>query len=143
MTTKNIYFRSNKGAVMAEAALVLPLLIGITFIITEFGSVLYISNSLNQVARTAARYAATSQTYTTSGLLTQAGAGSVLNSAKLTLTVSPAAGAARNVGTAITVTVTYNYTPIINPFNFFNSMSSWAPTLRSVAVSRSEVKQYP
>lgn len=143
MVKKLNLFRSQNGAVMAEAALVIPLLIGITFVITEFGNVLYISNSLNQVARTMARYAAVSQNYTTNGLLTSAGASSVLNTSNITATITPNAGASRNIGDTITVTLVYSYTPIVNPFRLFNSNSNWAPNLRTSAVSRSEVKQYP
>lgn len=141
---KNLIFsRSSKGAVMAEAALVVPLLIGITFVITEFGNIFYISNSLNQVARTMARYAAVSQNYTNSGLLSSAGASSVLDTSKIAITITPAAGASRSIGDTITVTLTYSYTPMINPFRFFNSNANFAPTIKTSAVSRSEVKQYP
>ena len=135
--------RSHKGAVMAEAALVIPLLIGITFVITEFGNILYISNSLNQIARTMARYASVSQNYTNAGLLSSAGAGSVLDTTKISITITPAAWAARSVGDTITVSLTYNYTPIVNPYRFFNANSNWAPNIRTSAISRSEVKQYP
>lgn len=135
--------RSIKGAVMAEAALVIPLLIGITFVITEFGNILYISNSLNQVARTMARYAAVSQNYTNNGLLSSAGASNVLDTTKISITITPAAGAARNIGDSITVSLSYNYTPMVNPFRLFNSNATFAPSIMTSAVSRSEVKQYP
>lgn len=143
MVKKFNFPRSYKGAVMAEAALVIPLLIGITYVITEFGNVLYISNSLNQVARTMARYAAVTQNYTNSSLLTSSGASSVLDTSKITITITPAAGASRNIGDTITVSLVYSYTPIVNPFRLFNSNSSWAPNIRTSAISRSEVKQYP
>lgn len=141
---KKFYFsRSIRGAVMAEAALVIPLLIGITYVITEFGNVFYISNSLNQVARTMARYAAVTQNYTNAGLLSSAGASSVLDTTKIAITITPAAGASRSIGDTITVSLTYSYTPIVNPFRLFNSNNSWAPSIMTSAISRSEVKQYP
>ncbi len=140
---KSLFRRNKNGAVMAEAALVLPILIGITFAITELGNILYISNSLNQLARTIARYASVSQTYTNNGLLTQSGASSIVNTSNVTLTISPAAGASRNVGDQITVTLRYAYTPIVNPYRLFNSTATWISTISSSAVSRSEVKQYP
>lgn len=140
---KKLLTRKRSGAVMAEAALVLPILIGITFAITELGNILYISNSLNQLARTIARYASVSQNYTNAGLLTQSGAASIVDTSKVTLTISPAAGASRNVGDQISVTLRYAYTPIVNPYRLFSSSATWISSISSSAVSRSEVKQYP
>ena len=145
MKIKSLFRRNRNGAVMAEAALVLPLLIGITFAITELGNILYISNSLNQLARTIARYASVSQNYTNAGLITQSGASSIVNTSNLTLTITPAAAASRNVGDQITVVLRYSYTPIVNPYRLFSfsSTTSWISSISSTAVARSEVKQYP
>ncbi len=132
--------RHESGAVMAEAALVLPLLIGILFFIIEFGLVMYFSNSLNQVARTAARYASITTSYTQSGVETASGASTVLPDAmSFSLTITPTPGSAKSVGDTITVTVQYTYTPIINPYGLFNSNLSWAPIIKSYAISRAEV----
>ena len=132
--------RSYKGSVIAETALAIPLLLGITFVIIEFGNVLYLTNTLNQISRFAARSASVTQSYTQQGLIDASKASSLLpDVSKLTLNVTPAPGAARSVGATITVTAQYSYTPIVNPFGFFNSNTSWAPKIKGVSVSRSEV----
>ncbi len=134
---KNISNRSEKGAVIAEAALVLPLLLAVLFFIIEFGIVLYLSNSLNQIARTAARYASVTTSYTNQDLVNYTMASSILpNVNNLSLTSSPSS---RMVGDAITITVNYTYTPILNPFGLLYSSNSWSPTVRSVSVARAEV----
>ena len=131
---------SEDGAVMAEAALVLPLLVGILFFIIEFGLVMYLSNSLNQIARTAARYASITTSYTQTNIETASGASAMLpDSMSFSLSITPAPGSAKSVGDAITVTVQYTYTPIINPYGLFNSNLSWAPIIKSYAISRAEV----
>ena len=125
---------------MAEAALMIPLLLGITFVIIEFGCVLYLSNTLNQIARTISRYASVTSSYTQQELVDASGASSLLpDLSKLTLNITPSPGAAKQVGSTITVTVKYNYTPIINPFGLFNSNQPWAPVIMSASVTRSEV----
>lgn len=132
--------RNEDGAVIAEAALVLPLLVGILFFIIEFGLVMYFSNSLNQVARTAARYASLTTSYTQSGVETASGASIVLpDSMNFSLTITPTPGSAKSIGDTITVTVQYTYVPVINPYGLFNSMLSWAPVIKSYAISRAEV----
>ena len=114
--------------------------LGILFFLIEFGLVLNLTNSLNQIARTTARYASVTTSYTQQNLVTASGASSILpDVSKLTLTISPTIGTARSVGTTITVTAQYSYTPILNPFALLNSSNSWAPTVKSVAVSRCEV----
>lgn len=140
MSKKRTYFRSNKGAVLVELSLTLPILLGIIFFIYEFGNVIYLSNSLNVIARSAARYAAISPNTNTTSLKNIAGASSVFTDlSKLTLNVSPTPGASRQVGDPLTVSVQWSYTPFINPFNLFGSSSSWSPTLSSSAVSRVEI----
>lgn len=125
---------------MAEAALMIPILLGVTFFIIEFGNVLYLSNTLNQIARSAARYASVTSSYTNQGLVDVSGAKKLLpDISKFTLTVDPASGTSRTVGTTITVDVQYNYVPILNPFGLFNSNHSWAPKVKSSSVARSEV----
>ena len=137
---KKLITRSSKGALMAEAALMIPILLGVTFFMIEFGNVLYLSNTLNQIARSAARYASVTSSYTQQSLISQSGASSLLKDvSKLTLTITPAPGAARSVGATITVNVQYSYTPVINPFGLLNSNHSWAPTIKSASVARSEV----
>lgn len=140
MITKNKTSRPQKGSIMTEAALLIPILLGVAFFIIEFGNVLYLSNSLNQIARTTARYASVTPTYTQQNLIDVSGAMTLLpDVSKLTLTINPAIGAPKAVGATITVTVNYAYTPIINPFGLLGSGSSWAPTIMSASVSRAEV----
>ncbi len=132
--------RSYKGSVMAEAALAIPLLLGITFVIIEFGNVLYLTNTLNQISRSAARYASVTPSYTQQGLIDASKASSLLpDISKLTLNVTPAPGTARSIGATITVTAQYSYIPLVNPFGFFNSNQAWAPTIRGISAARSEV----
>ena len=131
---------STRGSIMGEAALIIPILLGVTFFIIEFGNVLYLSNSLNQISRTAARYASVTPAYTQQGAINASGAMTLVSDInKLTLTITPAPGTARSVGETITVSVQYNYTPIINPFGLFNSNQSWAPIVKSSSTARSEV----
>ena len=140
MILKNTLNRLNKGSVLAETALAIPILLGVAFVVIEFGNVLYLNNSLNQIARSAARYAAVTSNYTQQDLINNSGANSILpDPSKLTLTVTPDSGAPKSVGTAITINVTYNYTPIVNPFRLFNSNKSWLPQVQSSSVVRSEV----
>ena len=140
MFLRKISNRSYKGSVMAEAALVIPLLLGITFVIIEFGNVLYLENTLNQIARSAARSASVTPSYTQEELIDTSMASSLLpDVSKLTLTVVPAPGTARSIGASITVTALYSYTPLVNPFGFFNSNTSWIPQIKGVSTVRSEV----
>ena len=140
---KNI--RSRKGNVMAEAAIVIPLLMGIIFFIVEFGNVLYISNTLNQVARTGARYASITAGYTQSGVESAAGGSTLLSMADtlLTTTITPSPGTAIAIGDSILVMVSYMYIPTINPFSLIDATTSWSPVLKSTAVIRSEVLYAP
>ena len=125
---------------MSEAAIVLPILVGITFFIIEFGNVLYLSNTLNQIARSTARYASVTSSYTQQDLINASGANSLLQDvSKLTLTAIPSPGSSKTVGSTITINVQYNYTPLLNPFGLFNSSYSWAPVLMSSSIARSEV----
>lgn len=136
--------RNNKGAVMAEAALSIPILLAIAFFIVEFGNVLYLFNSLNQISRSAARYAAVTPSYTTQQLIDNSGAVSLVpDVSKLSLNINPQVGAAKSVGSTITVTTGYSYTPIINPFNLLNSNQSWMPVIMSSSVIRAEVANAP
>jgi len=123
-----------------EAALVIPLLIGVTFFVFEFGNVLYISNTLNQISREAARYAVVTPNFTEEELINATKAQELVpDIERLTITIEPPIGTTRSVGTTVTINVEYDYTPIINPFGFFNSSNKWAPKIRSSTVARSEV----
>ena len=141
MLIRKKYIRTDKGAVTAEAALVLPLLVAVLLFIIEFGIVLYLSNSMNQIARTAARYASVTANYTQSATLTASGASAIVpDITKLTLTISPTPGSMVTVGTSITVTAQYNYTPVVNPFALLpQSTVNWAPVVKSTSVARAEV----
>lgn len=135
-----LFGRTHYGSVLAEAALVIPILIGVTLFTIEFGRVIYITNSINQVARSTARIASVTTSYTTSQLINSSGAMNLLpDVSRLTLTITPAPGSARTIGTRITVTAQYNYNPIVNPFGILNSGSPWAPVIKSTSVTLSEV----
>ena len=136
-----LYLKRNlKAGVMVEAAIVIPILIGVTFFIIEFGNILYLTNTLNQIARTTARYASVTPLYTQQSLIDASGASSLLpDVSKFSLNITPLPGEQRSVGSTITVNVQYSYTPIINPFGFFNINQTWVPIVRSSSVARSEV----
>lgn len=128
---------------MAEAALIIPLLLGIIFFIIEFGNVLYFTNTLNQIGRTAARYASITSGYTQAGVESASGASSLLEASKLTLMITPSPGTAISIGDTITVATSYNYIPAINPFGLIGSSTAWSPVLMSTSVMRSEVSYAP
>ena len=139
---KKGFDRFIKGALMVEVALVLPILLAIVFFVIEFGNILYMQKTVNEIARISARLAAVYPSYTTTQLISQCNASSVVQDvSKLSLTVTPSPGASRNVGDAITVTAQYTYTPYINPFKLLNFSSSqtFAPTIRGMSVARAEV----
>ena len=141
---KKFLKRSIKGGVMAETAMVIPMLLGITLFIVEFGNVLYLINSLNQIARYAARYAAVNPTASTTTLKSASNASAILpDSSNLTLTVSPLPSGSRSFGDTLTVTVSYTYTPILNPYALlqFSSLNTWSPTISSKASTTVEVTQ--
>ena len=125
---------------MVEAAIFIPILIGITFFMIEFGNVLYLTNTLNQVSRATARYASVTPSYTQQQLVDSSGASSLVpDISKFTLAITPAPGVQKSVGSTITVEVEYSYTPIINPFGFFNINQTWAPKVKSSSIARAEV----
>ncbi len=125
---------------MVESAILIPILLSVTFFIVEFGNVLYLTNTLNQISRTTARYASVTSVYTQQELIDVSGASELLpDVSKFVLIITPAPGAQKNVGSTITVQVQYNYTPIINPFGLLNSNQSWSPVVRSSSIARSEV----
>src|SRR3989338_9259733 len=96
----NINFkRVIKGSVMAEAAILIPILVGVTFFMVEFGNVLYLTNTLNQIARTAARYASVTPSYTQQQLIDQSGANSLLpDISKFSLDITPGPAVQKIVG---------------------------------------------
>ena len=56
MTTKKTSFRRQRGAALIELALIMPLLLLLTFITTEFGRAMYEYNTLTKSTRDAVRY---------------------------------------------------------------------------------------
>lgn len=135
---------SNHGSLMAEAALIIPILLGIAIFIIELGNIFNLTNHLNQAARSAARYAAVTTSYTQQDLIDKSGASELFSDiTKFSLTASPLAGSAKSVGTTISITTQYTYTPVANPFGFFGSSNSWAPVLTGSSSVRSEVSYAP
>ncbi|WP_081994591.1 TadE/TadG family type IV pilus assembly protein [Kocuria rosea] len=99
-------FRSARGAVAVEFALVLPLLLMILFAIIEFGHAYNVQISVTHAAREAARSMAVTQVWSDAVDAAQDSSPS-LDPAVLTLTHSPAACAP---GTPIEVTAQYPLT---------------------------------
>ncbi len=143
MKNRKLFFRGNKGSVIGEAAIVIPLMLVITFGITEFGNIFFIKNKLSQLARAISRNASVSQNYNNADLLTQVNASALIDTSMLTFNISPTAGASRNIGDTITVTLSYSYDPVINPLRVIDSMATWISSINSSAAARSEVRQYP
>ncbi len=139
-----VKLRSLHGSILAEAALAIPLVIAALFFIIEFGNVLYLNNSVNQISRSAARHISVNSTYTNQDLINISGAMNILpDVGKLTFAITPQSGAQIRVGDAITVVTQYNYTPIVNPYRLLFLNNSWAPAVRGVSVIRSEVSNAP
>ena len=142
----NLFITRNntKGIAIAEAALIIPILVGIVFLMIEFGNVYYLINNLNQAARSAARYASLTPSYTQQDLTNNSGASSLFSDvSNFSLTISPSVGSAKSVGTSIIVTTQYAYTPLLNPFGFLSSNTTWSPILKGSSTIRSEVAYAP
>ena len=135
------HHRQNKGNVFAEAVVILPIIVAIAFFIVEFGNVLYLINSVNQIARSAARYASVTANYgDENDLLTSVNASSLVpDSSLLSLAITPAPNTTRALGDQITVTVTYAYTPVLNPFNIIDSSTSWAPMITGTCIASTSI----
>lgn len=124
--------RNERGAAMAEAALVLPILVIMLFAITQFGLALNRAQSLEAAAREGARLASiqTSSSADITARVNSTLSGIALNSGPTTA-VSPGVCAGRE-GQTVTVTVsgTFNITvPLVR---------SWSLPLSGQAVFRCE-----
>lgn len=100
---------SDRGASALEFALVIPVLLLLLFGIIEFGVIFQNQLALTHAAREGARMAAVGQWNVTT---VKARAYPVVP----TVTVSPATPSTTPHGTAITVTLTYNYDWVLLPF---------------------------
>ena len=105
--------RRRRGAAMVEMALVLPILIGLTFGAIEYGWMFFRASQVNQAARhgtrTAVRPAATAEEIEAAVTAVMSDAG--FGTSDYSFTVTPTGGAA-DVGDEVTVAVTANYSPI-------------------------------
>lgn len=125
MSIKSPFTRTVKGAILTEAALLIPLLAFISFCILEFCNILYLMNTLNFISQYSSRYAAVNPNADYSEILNATHVNKLLpDSSNLTINISPSPGNSRSIGSKITTTLSYNYTPLINPFVFFNPGSS-------------------
>jgi len=140
---KRFFKRGFFGAVLAETALILPIVLGVTFAVIEFGRIFYYVNSLNHICRASARYASIGPNYTTTRLKTLSNATTLIPSAiTITLTVSPTTGTVRLVGDLITVTASIPFDPVFPDFiKLFTGGTStmWPTTLTVRATNRVEV----
>jgi hypothetical protein len=98
--------RSDRGAILAEFALVMPVLLVILFGIIEFGLAFSRSQSIASAAREAGRLASLSST-TTADVSSRVDAtlGTMTFDAPPTVTVTPAGGCAGREGESVTVLV--------------------------------------
>ena len=104
-TAMNI--RNERGAALVEAALVLPVLILIVFGITEFGRAMFITNTLNNVAREGARRAAVSSPLNASALETELQNTFPLDKADLNIKIELV------TPTSVQATVTQAFHPVV------------------------------
>jgi Flp pilus assembly protein TadG len=103
-----------RGASTLEMALVLPLLIMLSFGVVDYGYYIYLKNTFQGAAEAGARaavpYAATNSNVTgTTGIVTTMMTAAGFPSANYTVTLSPANVSGLSVGTAITVTVSASW----------------------------------
>lgn len=98
-------FAEESGQALIEFAIVLPLLLLILFGIFDFGRIFLDSFIINEAARDAARYASIGASDSEVVQVVNQDC-ALLNTAKLGVTIVPAA-AARVSGGTVTVTVTY------------------------------------
>lgn len=93
---KNSFLRNTKGQSLVEFALILPMMLVVMFMITEFGRALYMYNVLSSATRLGARQAVVS----TSGSAVSVGTAAmqqILNNANM------------STGTTLSVTIDDNY----------------------------------
>ncbi len=137
-----MFVRSNSGAALAEAAISIPLLVAIMLFVIEVGRFMYISNCLTQAANTAARYAAVHESYSSSDLVNyatvQGMSYTIPNPENISIDLSPDEGT-QMVGDIIIIMLTYDYSPLVNPFILLPGEYSWPPPLMATAKSRAEI----
>lgn len=107
--------RNQKGQSLVEFSIILPLLLLIIMGIVEFGMMLNSYLTLNNAARDGARYGVIGNSNAQIQSMITSSSPS-LNSADLTITITPADGS-RISGNTLTVNLTYNYkltVPIIS-----------------------------
>lgn len=121
---------NQKGAVLVETAIILPILLLIVFGIFEFGRAMFIVNTLNNAAREGARRAAVSPT--NAGIDAYVKSCIPLDPAKLTVstTAFPAAGS----GAPVTVSVTFTFRTLTEMIPLLDGR-----ILRGVATMRYEL----
>jgi Flp pilus assembly protein TadG len=103
-----------RGASTLEMALVLPILIMLSFGVVDYGYYIYLKNTFQGAAEAGARaavpYAATNSNVTgTTGIVTTMMTAAGFPSANYTVTLNPSDISGLSVGTAITVTVSANW----------------------------------
>lgn len=114
---------NQKGAVLVETAIILPLLLLVVFGIFEFGRAMYITNTLNNAARYGARLAVVSnKPLNVASLTTEIKNHTPLSAADLNLIDISIPNSSPSSGAAVTVTALLPFTPVI-PFmdGFFPS----------------------
>jgi Flp pilus assembly protein TadG len=128
-------WREDQGSSLIEFSLVALMFIVLLFGIVEMGRMVLVYTSIANAARAGARYAIVHGAHRTgSGVNGPSGPGSatqvqtvvqnfasvgLLDTSKLTITVSYSNG--NSVGSTVSVTVTYPYDPLVT---YFNSMLS-------------------
>jgi Flp pilus assembly protein TadG len=110
----NRRFGPRRGGAMLETALVMGLLIMLSFGTAEYGYFFFIKNILSGAARDGARTAiadtATNATVTSS--ITTAMSAANISTSKYTVTLSPSDVSVATAGTAITVTITATWSTV-------------------------------
>jgi len=114
-------FRANnqrrRGVSTGEIALVLPILLMLSFGVVDYGDYLYLKNTFQAAALAGARaavpYAATNSNVTgTNGIVTKMMTAAGFSSSQYTVTLSPSDISQLSTGTPITVTVAANWSAV-------------------------------
>jgi Flp pilus assembly protein TadG len=106
-----------RGASTMEIALVLPVLLTLSFGVVDYGYFFYLKNTFQAAAQAGARaavpYAATNSNVTgTNGMVTQMMTASGFSPSQYTVTLSPSDVSRLSTGTALTVTVSANWSAV-------------------------------
>lgn len=119
MLTNRVKTKKNKGQTLVEMALILPILVLLTFGLVDFGRLFHVYLVATEASREGARAAAVGSTVTGVKAAVDKIAGQTSLTNKPTVTTNPTTLPPSNHGSSIQVTVAYKVTmltPLIGEF---------------------------